>query len=131
MMTLAGIAMVGYWDSSWGCTLPLERLWRKVPGAWGWGSALRSPRRCGHGLTDNRGVCYMGSGCGRCLRQLDRGTSQTLDDHDPFGGDHVWKLSPPQVLNTPCGNRLLCLCDLAQTYCGPETKRTVSWDCCH
>lgn len=70
MMTLAGWAMVGNWEASRGRTLTLGRLRRKVPGGWGWGSALWPPRWCGHGLTDYRGVGNMGPGCCGGLRQL-------------------------------------------------------------
>lgn len=69
-MTLAGCGMVGHWDSSRGRSLSLERVWGKVPRDWGWGSALRSPWRYRYGFTDYRGVCDMGPGGGRCLRQL-------------------------------------------------------------
>lgn len=67
---MAGWAMVGQLEASGGRTLALGSFWRKAARGWSWGSALRHPRRCGHGLTDYRGVCNMGSGCCRGLRQL-------------------------------------------------------------
>lgn len=70
MMTLAGCTMVGQWEASGGRTLALGRFWRKAARGRGWGSALRSPRRGGHGLTDYRGVRDMGPGSCRGLRQL-------------------------------------------------------------
>lgn len=62
----------------------------------------------------------------------DRGTSQTPDGPGLFAGAHVWKFSPLQVLHAPYCSRppLLCLCGHVQTYCGPATRQSVSWDCC-
>lgn len=66
MMTLA----VGQRKAGRGRTLALGRFWRKAARRWGRGSALWAPRRCGHGLTDYRGVSDVGPrGC-RGLRQL-------------------------------------------------------------
>lgn len=70
MVTLAGCAMMSHWEARGERTLALWRLRRKMTWSWGWGSALRPPRWCGHGLTDYRGVGNMGPRCCRGLRQL-------------------------------------------------------------
>lgn len=69
-MTLTGCAMVGQLEASRGGTLALRRLRRKAAGGWGWGSALWSPKGCGHSLSDYRGIGDMGPGSCRGLWQL-------------------------------------------------------------
>lgn len=63
----------------------------------------------------------------------DRGTSQMPDGSGLFSGVRVWNFFPLLGLHAPCCSRLplLCLCDHAQTCCGPGRRRSVSLDCCH